>query len=136
MTSSSENTSAPLGASRAMALVGVANLARARMFYEGVLGLTVHSADMFAVVVLSGGMKIRLTQVPAVMPAGYTVLGFEVADTSGTVARLAAAGVTFERFAFLGPAQSPDGIWTAPDGTRVAWFKDPDGNLLSVSDTA
>jgi len=120
--------------SRAMAFVGAADLARARTFYEGVLGLTIISSDPYALVADVGGVRVRIAQAPTVVPAGYTVLGFEVSDTEFTVHQLSASGIVFERYAFLGASQRSDGIWQAPGGTRVAWFKDPDGNLLSVSD--
>jgi catechol 2,3-dioxygenase-like lactoylglutathione lyase family enzyme len=117
-----------------MALVGVSDLGTARTFYGGLLGLEIVSEDGFALVALAGGMRIRITLVPSVVACGYTVLGFEVPDTKASAAQLAAAGIVFEHYSFLGDAQGPDGIWEAPGGTRVAWFKDPDGNLLSISD--
>jgi catechol 2,3-dioxygenase-like lactoylglutathione lyase family enzyme len=117
-----------------MALVGVADLTQARAFYEQTLGLPVISEDAYALVANVGGVRVRLTKVPAVQPAFYTVLGFEVRDTQATVHHLSQAGIKFEHYAFLGAAQAADGIWQAPSGTHVAWFKDPDGNLLSVSD--
>ncbi len=123
-----------LSGSRAMALVGVADLERARGFYEGTLDLAIISADDYALVADVGGVRVRIAKAPHVQPAGYTVLGFEVPDTREAVGRLAGDGVKFERFAFLGDAQAADGVWLAPGGTRVAWFKDPDGNLLSISD--
>jgi catechol 2,3-dioxygenase-like lactoylglutathione lyase family enzyme len=119
-----------------MALVGVADLGAARAFYGGLLGLEIVSEDGFAIVARAGGMRVRLTLVPSVVACGYTVLGFEVPDAKDTATNLAAAGIIFERYGFLGDAQGPDGIWQAPGGTRVAWFKDPDGNLLSISDAA
>jgi len=124
-----------LAGSRAMAFVGVADLDNARAFYEGTLGLPIMSADDYALVADAGGVRVRITKAPHVQPAGYTVLGFEVPDTHQAVVRLAGDGVLFERFAFLGDSQGPDGVWLAPGGTRVAWFKDPDGNLLSISDS-
>ena len=127
-------TQPALQRSRAMAFVGATNLDRARAFYEGVLGLSIISADDYALVANVGGVRVRIAQAPSVVPAGYTVLGFEVPDTEATVRELTACGIRFEQYAFLGPSQGSDGIWQAPGGTRVAWFKDSDGNLLSVSD--
>jgi catechol 2,3-dioxygenase-like lactoylglutathione lyase family enzyme len=122
-----------LGNSPAMAFVGVSDLNAGRAFYEGVLGLRVLSQDDFAVVAQAGGVTIRITQPPAVSAAPYTVLGFEVDDVSGMAAALAATGIAFERYSWFGDAQGPDGVWLAPSGHKVAWFKDPDGNLLSIS---
>jgi catechol 2,3-dioxygenase-like lactoylglutathione lyase family enzyme len=123
-----------LSSSRAMALVGVSDLAQARAFYGGTLGLTIISADSYALVADVGGVRVRLTQAVTVQPADYTVLGFEVPDAQATLTDLAQAGVRFEHYPFLGTSQADDGLWQAPGGTRVAWFKDPDGNLLSISD--
>ncbi len=74
---------------------------------------------------------LRVTSAKTVTPAPYTVLGWRVADIERTVEALTHAGIALERF--NGMVQSPEGVWTAPGGARVAWFKDPDGNLLSVS---
>jgi hypothetical protein len=84
----------------------------------------------------AGGVKVRLSKVPAVVPHPFTVLGFDVEDIDAVVEGLAARGVTFERYPFFGPAQDARGVWTAPGGALVAWFKDPDGNLLSVQKMA
>ncbi len=117
----------------AMGFVGVSDFARARAFYEGVLGLTITWADEYALVANSGGVTIRITKPPVLNVAPYTVLGFAVPDIAAEAASLTAKGVTFERYAFLGDAQAANGIWTTPNGSKVAWFKDPDGNLLSLS---
>jgi catechol 2,3-dioxygenase-like lactoylglutathione lyase family enzyme len=116
-------------------LVGFAPIsdpARAKTFYVEKLGLKFISEDSFALVVDSNGNLIRLTLMKEVKPQAFTILGWQVSDIVATVKRLQEAGVTFERFGdFM--KQDELGIWTAPDGTRVAWFKDPDGNILSVS---
>jgi len=117
-----------------VAFVGVADLGRARAFYENILGLEIVSEDGFAVEARASGAHLRITKVPAVTAAPYTVLGFAVQGIEAKVDALAAKDITFERYAFLGDAQSAKGIWTAPSGARVAWFKDPDGNLLSLSE--
>ncbi len=104
---------------------------RARAFYEGKLGFEFVSLDQFALVVKVGGHHIRISKVPDFTPLRSTVLGWEVADIEAVVAWLAKRGVATERYPF---AQDKDrGIWTTPDGSKVAWFKDPDGNVLSVS---
>ena len=105
--------------------------ARARQFYVETLGFTFVSQDQFATVVQAGGSKIRIANVGTFTPMPFTVLGWEVADIDTEVAALTAAGVLFSRFHFL--EQNEAGIWTAPSGDRVAWFQDPDGNTLSLS---
>jgi hypothetical protein len=77
------------------------------------------------------GIQLRVTRVEELTPSPHTVLGWDVGDVPAAVKQLAAKGVTFEHYEGFG--QDADGIWSAPDGTKVAWFKDPDGNLLSVS---
>jgi predicted enzyme related to lactoylglutathione lyase len=104
---------------------------RARKFYETVLGLQVLADDDFAIVLAANGTTIRVTKVKEAVVAPYTVLGWEVADIEGTVRALRERGVAFEKYSFL--EQDALGIWTAPGGTRVAWFKDPQGNVLSLS---
>jgi catechol 2,3-dioxygenase-like lactoylglutathione lyase family enzyme len=113
------------------AFVSTADPARARAFYEGVLGLRVLEQDSFALTLDSHGTSLRVTSVEEVVAAPYTVLGWEVPDIEATVRGLGARGVIFERYGFF--QQDAMGIWTAPGGARVAWFKDPDGNTLSVS---
>jgi catechol 2,3-dioxygenase-like lactoylglutathione lyase family enzyme len=122
-----------LGEATAIAFIGVSDLDAGRAFYEGVLGLTIVSQDDFAVVADAGGVQVRITQPPQVIAASYTVLGFQVEDVSAAVSGLVAKGIVFERYPWFGDAQDADGVWLAPSGTRVAWFKDPDGNLLSIS---
>ena len=110
---------------------------RARRFYEQTLGLSFVSEDPFAMVLRSNGVMIRIanvSSVPDFKPAPFTILGWHVASTEDAVRELGRRGVTFERFAGLD--QDALGIWQSPSGVRVAWFKDPDGNVLSVSDAA
>ncbi len=123
-----------LSASPLMAFAATTDLDRARAFFEGVLGLRVVAQDPFAVVLDASGTVLRVTLVEQVAVAGYTVLGWMVDDIGAMAAALAAAGVSFERFD--GMDQDDRGIWTAPGGDRVAWFKDPDGNTLSISQHA
>ena len=121
-----------LANSRAVAFATVVDLDRARAFYEGVLGLTILSQDVFAVMAEAGGVTLRISKAPALIPQPFTVVGFDVEDIDAIVDGLTARGVVFERYPFFGPAQDARGVWTAPGGAKVAWFKDPDGNLLSV----
>jgi catechol 2,3-dioxygenase-like lactoylglutathione lyase family enzyme len=106
---------------------------RATAFYRDVLGLTLESEDKFAAVFRTGGVTLRLSLVADFVPHGHTILGFRVADVRATVQALRQKGAAFQRFPHL--TQDESAIWTAPPGTpTVAWFKDPDGNLLSVFD--
>jgi len=120
-----------LADSRLVAFASTTDLDRARAFYEHTLGLPVVSQDEFAVVVGAPDHTVRVTLVEHLQPQPFTILGWQVDDLSATVRQLTASGVRFERFDFFD--QDDDGVWTAPSGDRVAWFKDPDGNTLSVS---
>jgi catechol 2,3-dioxygenase-like lactoylglutathione lyase family enzyme len=122
-----------LAASLPMGFLAVSDFARARTFYEGVLGLEFVSQDDFALVMRSEPILIRFTRPPQIVVASYTVFGWQVADIDAMAAQLSAKGVRFERYAQLGGSQRADGVWSAPSGAKVAWFKDPDGNLLSLS---
>jgi len=104
---------------------------RARSFFEGKLYLRFLSEDPYAVVFESNGTMIRVAKAKDFQPAPYTVPGWEVEDIRGVVAELGKRGVVFEKYPFIQDKEL--GIWTAPDGAKVAWFKDPDGNVLSVS---
>jgi catechol 2,3-dioxygenase-like lactoylglutathione lyase family enzyme len=105
---------------------------KTRAFYEGVLGLRFVHNDGFAMVLDANGTMIRVSKVqPDFKPAGFTILGWEVSGIEKVVADMTEKGVVFERFSFF--EQDALGIWTAPSGDQVAWFKDPDGNTLSVS---
>jgi catechol 2,3-dioxygenase-like lactoylglutathione lyase family enzyme len=118
-----------------VAFVGTTNPARAKKFYSDALGLPLVSEDGFAIVFDVNGTMLRVSIVREVAQAQYTVLGWEVTDIVAKVKELGKGGVQFERYSFL-PDQDDMGIWTAPGSTRVAWFKDPDGNLLSISQHA
>jgi len=82
----------------------------------------------------ANGTMLRVQKVREVVPAGYTILGWDVDDVGATVGKLSKEGVGFERYDGL--PQDEKGIWTTPDGSRVAWFKDPDGNTLSLTQFA
>jgi catechol 2,3-dioxygenase-like lactoylglutathione lyase family enzyme len=106
--------------------------ARARAFYESTLGLRLVEATDFAVVFDANGTMLRITTVPGLEPAAFTVLGWRVDDITGTVTRLTDNGVDFRRYD--GMDQDASGIWTTPGGDKVAWFADPDGNVLSLTE--
>ncbi|MCU7730352.1 VOC family protein [Actinoplanes sp. KI2] len=124
-----------LASARTVAFVPSTDLGRSRAFYESVLGLPVVSADGFAVVVDGPGGLIRITDVgSALRVQSFTVLGWEVEDVAAEVDELLAGGVEFLRYPGLD--HDDRGVWTAPGGARVAWFHDPDGNTLSLSQPA
>jgi len=121
-----------LGSAKLLAFAAISDAARAKAFYRDVLGLRFVAEDGFAVVFDSNGVTVRLSLVGKPVIAPYTVLGWMVPDIGAKVKELEQNGVMFERYSFL--QQDELGVWTAPDGiARVAWFKDPDGNVLSVS---
>ncbi len=123
-----------LESSELVAFVPATDLRRARAFYEQTLGLPVLEHNDFACMLDANGTVLRVTAVPEVSPAGYTVLGWKVTDIAASVRGLAAQGVTFMRYD--GMSQDDDGIWTTPTGEKVAWFADPDGNTLSLTQGA
>jgi predicted enzyme related to lactoylglutathione lyase len=116
-----------------VAFILTADRTRAKPFYAGALGLPILSEDDFAVTFdLGAGMTIRLTDLPGHTGAQHTVLGWGVADIAASAAELRAKGVTFRIYEGFG--QDADGIWSPPGGgARVAWFTDPDGNVLSLT---
>ncbi len=121
-----------LASDKIVGFVPITDAARAKEFYAEKLGLKFVSEDPFAVVFDASGTLIRLTKVEDLKPQQFTILGWQVSDIVATVNRLQAAGVTFERYGdFM--KQDELGIWNAPGGAKVAWFKDPDGNTLGVS---
>ena len=105
---------------------------KARAFYEGKLGFEFVSLDQFALVMHAGKSMIRIVKVSTFTPLQSTVLGWQVGDIEVMVDWLTNRGVIFEKYPFVQDKER--GIWTAPGGSRVAWFKDPDGNVLSVSE--
>ena len=105
---------------------------KAREFYESTLGLKFVSGDDFALVFDANGTMLRVQKVQHVEPHSYTALGWEIADIRKDVAELSNRGVRFNRYE--GMDQDQLGIWTSPAGARVAWFNDPDGNILSLTE--
>ena len=119
-----------LGSARLQTIVWTSDKARAAGFYGGVLGLALKGESHGALVYEVGGGELRVSPVPTTEPSPHTVLGFAVDDVDAVASALAGKGVAFERFA--GFEHDARGVWRAPDGARVAWLRDPDGNLLSV----
>ena len=122
---------APLADAGLMAFAPTTDLDRAHAFYGDTLGLPRVDASAFANVYDASGTPLRVTRVECVASASYTVLGWTVADIEDTMASLTGRGVAFERFS--GVEQDDAGVWTAPGGARIAWFRDPDGNVVSLT---
>jgi catechol 2,3-dioxygenase-like lactoylglutathione lyase family enzyme len=117
-----------------VAFVATVDLDRAAAFYEDVLGLLRTDRSDFAAVFDVNGTQLRVTKVEDIAPAPYTVLGWRVEDIHSRIGELRQRGVVFLTYAWID--QDEDGVWTAPGGTRVAWFSDPDGNTLSLQEEA
>lgn len=117
--------------SKLIGFIPTRNADSALRFYRDLLGLRLVSDDVFAIVLDSNGIMVRLVRIEEFAPAPYTILGWQVEDIESTVSELTGKGLVFQRYSFL--EQSEDGIWTAPGGAKVAWFHDPDGNTLSFS---
>ena len=120
-----------LGKQTLIAFVATSDAARARVFYEETLGLSLVSDDPFALVFDANGTTIRVQKVESVKPQPFTALGWLVDDLSAVVSALKQRGVRCEQFP--GMDQDENGIWVSPSGAVIAWFKDPDGNVLSLT---
>jgi catechol 2,3-dioxygenase-like lactoylglutathione lyase family enzyme len=122
-----------LGKFNIVGFVSIVDVSRAKAFYRDTLGLRlVMEEPPFALVFDANGIMIRLGMAKEITPAHGTVLGWQVPEINEVVKNLGQAGVQFERYA--GMDQDELGIWTSPTGAKVAWFKDPDGNILSISE--
>jgi catechol 2,3-dioxygenase-like lactoylglutathione lyase family enzyme len=125
------NNASILATSKLIGFAITTNPLRSIEFYRDILGFHFICQDQFAVVFDCNGNMLRLAILPEFQPPKYTVAGWQVDEIEAVVEQLANAGVKMMVYGFPGQAES--GIWTAPDGNKVAWFQDPDGNLLSVS---
>jgi predicted enzyme related to lactoylglutathione lyase len=130
--SARSNVSGALAKAGVVAFAATQRPEKAMAFYRDTLGLALEYSDQFALVFRSGGATVRVAVVPKVAPPAYTILGWTVPDIVATVKELSAAGVQFTRYP--GMNQDDIGVWSAPSGARVAWFKDPDGNVLSLTE--
>ena len=104
---------------------------RAKDFYQKTLGLSLVADEPWALVFDANGTMLRLQKVPQFTPAPFTSLGWRVNDIHALLQRLAETGVSAERYAHF--EQDALGVWSSPGGAKVAWFKDPDGNTLSLT---
>jgi catechol 2,3-dioxygenase-like lactoylglutathione lyase family enzyme len=121
-----------LARNEVIAFAATADMVRARAFYETALGLPVVEENAYACVFDANGTMLRITLVGEVATPGYTVLGWRVTDIGDIITELEASGVVFARYD--GMEQDNQGVWTTPSGDRIAWFSDPDGNVLSLTE--
>jgi len=119
-----------LSDSNLAAFIATSKPDEARAFYENVLGLTLLSDEQYAIVFDANGTTLRVQKAGSFTPQQFTALGWHVDDIEATMSALRAKGVIFEEFPWM--PEGSNGIMTFPEGARVAWFKDPDGNLLSI----
>ena len=120
-----------LGDAPIVAFVPATQRDRTRAFYADVLGLKLTDEDQFALMFEAGGTMLRVAFVEQLQPQGFTILGWIVADIAATARELAARGVEFKRYEWM--EQDALAIWRSPSGAQVAWFPDPDGNTLSIT---
>lgn len=123
-----------LSTSRVVGFVGTARPAEAKQFYQQSLGLELLEESPFAIVFACGDTTVRVQKVEELATPPYTSLGWEVLDIADTVRRLTSNGVEFQLFDGL--PQNDAGIWLTPEGAKIAWFRDPDGNTLSLTELA
>jgi catechol 2,3-dioxygenase-like lactoylglutathione lyase family enzyme len=121
-----------LSKAKITAFLATAQPENAKRFYQETLGLKLVSDDQFALAFDSAGTQLRIQKVEKFKPHPFTSLGWQVPDIRKSVKSLVDRGISFEKYSFL--EQDDLGVWQAPSGAKVAWFKDPDGNLLSLSE--
>jgi catechol 2,3-dioxygenase-like lactoylglutathione lyase family enzyme len=115
-----------------IALIATTQPDRARAFYQDRLGLPLKEDTPYALVFDAHGTMLRIQKVQTLAPAGHTVLGWGVDDMDAAVTALLERGVIFNHYPDL--PQDKRGVWTTPDGNKIAWFTDPDGNTLSLTE--
>jgi catechol 2,3-dioxygenase-like lactoylglutathione lyase family enzyme len=118
---------------RMVGFVNTTDPEKAKAFYGDTLGFRLTGDDDFAVVFDANGTMLRVGKARQFTPAQGTILGWQVDDIHAAVKELVARGVKFEQFNLPFMKQDESGVWMAPGGDQVAWFKDPDGNVLSIS---
>jgi len=126
-----ETNGGPLSSARMVSFLATKDGAACRAFYAGKLGFAVASDDAMAMILETNGRSIRVQKLREFTPQTFTVLGWNVSDIESTVTALEHVGIRCERWPEW--QQNERGIMDFPDGTRVAWFKDPDGNILSLA---
>jgi catechol 2,3-dioxygenase-like lactoylglutathione lyase family enzyme len=119
-----------LSESKLQSIIWTSRIDDAEFFYRDVLGLSLRGTSDGALVFDVSGGVLRVAPVPATKPSEHTVLGFAVSDLNSAMALMRSKGIVFERFE--GFPHDENGALSTPDGAKVAWFRDPDGNLLSV----
>lgn len=121
-----------LNSSKIVGFVGTIKPTEAKRFYQGKLGLQLVEESPFALVFACSDTTVRVQKVEKLATPPYTSLGWEVENIAATVQKLTMKGVVFKQF--KGLSQDDTGIWVTPDGSRIAWFHDPDGNTLSLTE--
>jgi catechol 2,3-dioxygenase-like lactoylglutathione lyase family enzyme len=123
-----------LGGSDLIAFAPTTDPEKALAFYQDVLGLRLVADETpFALVLDANGIMLRVTTVHDLKPQPFTILGWRVSNIEKTIDQLSAAGAEFNRYKGMNDSD-PRGIWNLPNGARIAWFKDPDGNVLSLTE--
>jgi catechol 2,3-dioxygenase-like lactoylglutathione lyase family enzyme len=122
------------GSRQPIAFLATAHAEQALHFYQDILGLTLLEDSPFALVFSDAAQMLRVQKVRDHSPAPHTVHGWQVSDIEAEIRQLASRGAQFIRYEHLD--QCPLAIWTSPDGNKVAWFKDPSGNNLSLTQFA
>jgi catechol 2,3-dioxygenase-like lactoylglutathione lyase family enzyme len=120
-----------LSSGKLVGFIPTTDYEKARAFYEGKLEFEFVSLDQFALVMRTGGHTVRIVKIPNFTPLQGTILSWEVQSIEAVATWLRDRGVILEKYPFIQDREL--GIWTAPSGDRIAWFKDPDGNVLSIS---
>lgn len=121
----------PLRSLDAISFLATSDAAKSKAFFEQLLGLQLLEETDFAIVFQLGNGSLRIQKVQQVSPSPYTAMGWQVKDIGKLVGELADKGIEFERHEGL--PQSDSGVWASPSGAKIAWFKDPDGNILSLT---
>lgn len=111
--------------------IATAKPEESKAFYQDVMGLTLVDDNPFALVFNLSGAELRISKVPSFAPQPFTVLDWQVGNLEKSMSNLAGKGINFELFS--GMDQDENGVWSTPEGVRIAWFKDPDDNVLSIS---